>query len=371
MALALIVAAAEIGPDEATKNLEAWAARLGLGWPDWLTAGWVFTVLVVVAVVWYGILFRKQLRTVPRRSAAGYQAFRGLPPAPPEPPSATEIVAINDVRAAFRLAGAPAAERILSLCLEAQNDKAAKWMPFVWILEREKVLLLGTKERLEGFVGERGARLLPAIRDALFAFLKAYGTVVRAVHEFERVGVDLLDSQHGDTYQTWEGHHADLLGQLNKMKEQPALAHLRPVIKEHLSVGAELRYSTLVARAGKMFQSPSPDERAFLDLFCTDKPVGPDSTITHNVAEAGRQLARAKLLKVSSIPDGAQRFSLPEPVRQAWILSNAPPFPIRECVDIHPQFVINPGMRPGGGSTGVSYYHSQQPTPTRPPTQSN
>jgi hypothetical protein len=342
----LFALATQVGPDDATKNLGAWVNRFGLEWPQGLTITQAFTIFVVVVVGYYAFLFRRQLRVVPRRFAEAYRAFRALPPVSPEP-TVQEVVAIEAVRAAFRNAGGPAADRILSLCRDVQNNEV-KWVTFVWLLEREKDSLRDTKSRLDGALDRKDERL-PSIRQALQGFLVAYGNVVRAVHDFETEGADLLGKLYADSYEDWERLHANWREQLNTIKEQSALASVRPAIEENLRTVPDLRYSTLYTRGRKLLEFASPDERAFLDLFCTDTTPNQGNPIEYSVYSAGLGLAHNKLLKLEGGENGASRFCLPKPVLRAWFISGRAPHLRRECVDVGPSAVSMGPIHPGGG----------------------
>jgi hypothetical protein len=354
----------QTGADDATKNVQSYADKFDLVWPAWLTAGQVMLVLGLLTVAGFVYVFRGALRTLPRRSMAAYRAFRQLPPSPTAPPTAEEIVAVNDVRSTFRNVGAPAADQILSLCRDAQNDAALKPVTFTWLVEQEKVSLRDAKSRVDAVLGDRGGVRLAALKGAFPGFLSAYGNVVRAAHDLEREGVDLLSSQHAQAYRDWESVHAKLLDLLNTMKEQPLLAHLGPVLQEKLSSGTGMRYASFYGRATKMFALASPNERAFLQLFGTQTGPSKDSPIDFKVHEAGLKLAKDKILKVEDGEGGVQRFLVPEPVRHAWFDSSFGPF-VRESVEIHPSVVVMPPGVPYP-EQGPSTLEPEQPT--KPPT---
>lgn len=62
---AMIIAAAQTPRDQAVKNLKDWF------WPP----SWVAIVVVALLVLYYGFLFRRQIRAIPARVAAGYRAL--------------------------------------------------------------------------------------------------------------------------------------------------------------------------------------------------------------------------------------------------------------------------------------------------------
>jgi hypothetical protein len=347
LVVTVIIAATQAGPDEATSRLKAWADAIGLGRPQWLTGALVLKIGVAVMVLIYGFIFRKQLGVAPQRFAAAFRAFRAPPPLPPKP-TVQEVVAVEAVRASFRNAGGPAADRIHSLSQDLRRNDG-KGVPFLWLLEKQEKALRETKGRLEAAVEDGAHERLPCIRQALQEFLAAYGTVVRAVHDFEKEGVDLLGKQYADAYARWEQSHTDWIQRLDTIKEQPALAHLRPAIQDNLQTGEYLRYSALFARGAGLPESASPDERAFLALFCSDTTPTNENPIEYGVYNAGRDLASKNLLKLAAGENGAQRFCLPEPVRRGWTHHGESPYPQREFVDVHPSAVIMGRAEGGGG----------------------
>jgi hypothetical protein len=340
----------QTGADDATKNLQSYADKYHLAWPQWLTANQVMSVLGLLVVASFVYAFRGALRPLPGRLMAAYRVLRGLPPAPPAPPTPYEIVALNDVRAAFNNYASHAANKILSLCLDAQNDEHGQGVTFAWLVEEEKKELRDAKARLDAALDPRARVAFHILRFTFLDFLAKYGTVVRIVHDYEREGVDLLDKQHVQAYQDWEGYHADLWKRLNDMKEQEPLTQMGPVLQQKFYLGEGLRYASLRARADKMFRTGSPDQRAFLRLFSVETTPSQDNPIEGKIYNAGMGLTRDRLLKLEHGEGGARWFSLPAPVVQAWLFTGQGAL-VRERVLIPPSAVIYP-MDPGGGVTG-------------------
>ena len=81
---AVLIALTQVGPDEATTRLRAWANGVSLPWPEGLTADDLLLAVGVVVVLAYALAFGEQIREFLGRFIPALRGKRPLPSASAE-----------------------------------------------------------------------------------------------------------------------------------------------------------------------------------------------------------------------------------------------------------------------------------------------
>lgn len=345
LVFAIVIAATQVGPDEAQKRLDAWTGLLGSTWPQWLNARLLILLVGAPVAVFYLILGRRALRKLPARFRGGVRGFMlHLPQqateALPAVPSVQDVVALEAVRTFFRNDALKAATSIHELLSELRRNHL-KGVTFAPLLDKELARFLETRRVLEAGLADDSVLPLQQVHRSLVAFLREYHGVVTLTHECEKEKVRLMEPPFADTYREWESLHERLLGKIDDLVAQAGSVSIRASVGEiGLAPVENHRYSVLYSKSVKMLEAATADQRGFLRLFCVDElPMRsgrPDTYLSHRVYQAGIDLAKRGFLLQTGAGtlEDEETFCLSDATSHAWTVQGPSPFPRKKCIGI-------------------------------------
>lgn len=270
----------------------------------------------------------------------------------PAPPSVEDVVAVDAARVFYRVAGRKAATSILEILDDLRRNHLTK-VTFSPLLAGKHSQLQESMRDLEDLVADNSGASLHQVQQGLVRFLKSYQAVVAWTHESEKEGIRLMERPFAEAYSEWESRHKLFFERLTDLLAQQGFAQLMADVGPiGLAPVDAYRFAVLRARAQRLLETASDDQREFLSLFCVEEiPMQRDhqeTYLAHRVYRAGEALVAAGFLQHSTLPDGLEQFEISQALAQTWQLHSSGPYPRRRQVTIDPKAVWGSGNSGGG-----------------------
>jgi hypothetical protein len=241
----MIVLAITVGPDEATERLKAWAALVGVVWPQGLTATRVLIAGAVALVAIYGFIFRKQLKETPKRLTAAYRAFRAFPaahqkPAPAEPapkpePKLLSLQESESKQAAlilWRKVGS-SATGLPAWLFDDIMPEVCRTTGLGMLLRHPVEHLRNAREKVDSALHDHSQVSLEETTNRLAVVFRLYIVVVRYMHECaDAHGVQLVSEPYAERYARWQQLHEEFIARFQELSLRSDYADLRSSLSQ-------------------------------------------------------------------------------------------------------------------------------------------